>query len=557
MSETSKQELIKCIDELYTKYSNHPYMLNRIQFHIHNLSNTLEMECKKHDEKMNRMNDLVNEQENFYKIFLSKHQYYYMPYNNIYYEYDGKTYKIIHEDDIHYHLLSTITNEGKLTVWKHKTKQTLLKKIKERGLFTSVPESYTIQNVLNLLSPFFQTKTEIKYFLTIIGDCILKKNSQLVFFVNSDLRKVISLIDSIAYITTGNSIMSNFVSKYHETHNLAFYRIIGVNHISFDLFKNVLNTIAIEFLCVATHYSERYNNSENYLHTKAEQTLRDLSLFFVQNSIHNIVDQFVEQCIEIADEKNRITWKNMHYIWKLYLSSMNIPNVLYTNTLKNMLKEKIKFIEDNSEVIFLGVTSKSLPNVASFLHFWEEHISICENENDFENEYEIDELLTLYKNSTPNCSIRDGEMTKIILHYFSPIVEVIDNKYVTNIKCNLWDKQQDIKDFLAHYKEKYKNDQLNDKKMRAKKENDLLSLDDLYENYKKYFHAKCVIEKNANPIVSKQFFEKAVCYYLMNYVEFDKFVSSEWLENDSDFLVSKASLKLNANRTRSKSMSSV
>jgi len=92
MSETSKQDIIKCIDELFTKYSNHPYMLNRIHFHIQNLTTTLEMECKKHDEKMNRINELVNEQENFYKIFLSKHQYYYKPYNNIYYEYDGKTY---------------------------------------------------------------------------------------------------------------------------------------------------------------------------------------------------------------------------------------------------------------------------------------------------------------------------------------------------------------------------------------------------------------------------------------------------------------------------------
>lgn len=539
MSETSKEELIKYIDELFTKYSDNSYMLNRLQFHIQNLSSTLEMECKKHDEKMNRMNELVNEQENFYKIFLSKHQYYYMPYNNIYYEYDGKTYKIIHEDDIHYHLLSTITNEGKLTVWKHKTKQTLLKKIKERNLFTSVPETYTIQNVITLLSPFFNNKNEIKYFLTVIGDCILKKNSQnqnnsLMFFVNSELRKVISLIDSIAYITTGNSIMSNFVSKYHETHNLSLYRIIGVNHILFDLFKNVLNTIAIEFLCVATHYSERYTNSDNYLHAKSDTYLRNLSFFFVQNSIPTIVEQFMEQSIEPADEKNTITWKNMHYIWKLHLSSMNVPNVLYANTLKNTLKEKMKFLEEGSEILFLGVTSKSLPSVSSFLSFWEQHISI-ENDNEFDNEYEIDELLTLYKTQSLNTHthIRDTEMINIIHHYFSPTVEVIDNKYITNIKCNLWDKQQDVKDFLMHYKENKQKETNSNQKMHAKKENDLLSLDDLYENYKKYFHAKCIIEKNANPIVSKQFFEKAGCYYLMNYIEFDKFVSSEWLQTEA------------------------
>ena len=31
-----------------------------------------------------------------------------------------------------------------------------------------------------------------------------------------------------------------------------------------DIVKNVLNNIGIDLLCVATHYSERYSNADNY-----------------------------------------------------------------------------------------------------------------------------------------------------------------------------------------------------------------------------------------------------------------------------------------------------
>jgi hypothetical protein len=178
-----------------------------------------------------------------------------MPHNNLYYEYDGKTYKIIKDDDIHHTLLSTITDEGKLIQWKHKTKQTIVKKIKERTLFKSTPETYTIQNVLSFLQTIFSTKIESKYFLTVIGDCILKKNGDELYFVSSNMKKVITLIDSIGYITTGTSIMNNFITKFHDSHKINTYRLINTSEIdnvfSYDIIKEILNQIGIDMLCVA------------------------------------------------------------------------------------------------------------------------------------------------------------------------------------------------------------------------------------------------------------------------------------------------------------------
>jgi len=514
-------EIAKMFENLYKKYENNSYMLNRLELHLQNFPNMLEQENKRYDERVSRFNELTLEQNNFHKVFLSKHQYFYMPYNNIYYEYDGKTYKVIREDDIYYNLLSTITNDGKLIQWKHKTKQTIIKSIKERSLLKSTPETYTIQNVLGFLQTIFQTKMESKYFLTLIGDCILKKNSEnLLYFVSSNTKKLILLIDSICYITNGNSIMNNFITKYHDSHKLSLYRLININNVntfSYDIVKTTLNNIGLDLLCVAAHYSERYINADNYIKTKADKTIQNYILYFVQNSQDKIIDDFCDQCIDNVITESNINWKNMHYIWKLYLTSINIPNMIYSIQLQNILATKLQNIGENNNIIFTNVTSKYLPSVSSYLLFWEKYIIIT-TENNLDDEFEIDEILTLYKNSEQgNSQMTDTNMIKMICHYFSPLVEVIDNKYITNIKCILWSKQDDINEYLNVYKSKYSTNV------------ELISIDELYHGYKLYYKAKATLEQKNYLIVSKHFFEKYLINQLSNYIHFDKFVSSDWI----------------------------
>ena len=531
------------ISDLYEKYKDNQYMLNRLQTYITNLPNLLDAENKKYEERVSRINELTMEQDNFYKVFLMKHQYFYMPYNTIYYEYDGKTYKIIKEDDIHHHLLSTITDEGKLMAWKHKTKQNIIRQIKDRTLFKSVPETYTIQNVLGFLQTIFDTKSEAKYFLTIIGDCILKKNSgdnPLQYFINANTKKLVLLIDSIAYITTGNSIMSNFISKYHDSHNLSSYRLIktSVNEtgISTDLIKDMLNKIGIDLLCVAAHYSDRYNNSDIFLQNESDETNKQYSLFFVNNSIDKIATDFIKQCLDVSitvntSTINSLSWKNIHYIWKQYLSLVNIPNMLYTNSLKELLKGKLIHNETtNNDLIFLNVTSKYLPSVSSFLTFWEKHITILDTNVSFDDEYEIEEILTLYKSSDfKNVPISDKDIIKMINHYYSPQVEVIDNKYITNIRCNLWIKHENIRTHLDTFKATQKIVTTN---VINHSNKELISFDEFYKSYKSYCIAKQVVDKQVSPIVSKQFFEKFLIHELQQYIQFDKFVSSQWLNDE-------------------------
>lgn len=538
MEEQKINTIAELINELNIRYKDNPYILQRLENHIFNLSNILEQENKKYDERVNRFNELTLEQDNFYKIFLSKHQYFYMPYNSIYYEYDGKTYKIIKDDDIHYQLLSTITDEGKLIQWKHKTKQNIIKKIKERSLFKSTPETYTIQNVLGFLQTIFQTKTEAKYFLTIIGDCILKKNTDnLLYFVSSNLKKFIILVDSIVYVTTGNSIMNNFITKYHDSHKLHLYRLIKTtdttNTLSIDIVKGVLNNIGIDLFCVATHYSERYGNADNYLNTNDKDAIKNYVLYFVQNYLHTIIGNFIGQCIESVESDGvnnyEISWKNMHYIWKLYLSSLNIPNMIYSQQLQESLMTKLKHNNDSGNIFFTNITSKYLPNVSSFLSFWDKHITIT-NDSIVDDEYELDELMTLYKNYDKKIGqITDTNIVKMICHYYSPQVEVIDNKYVTNIKCNLWSKHDDIIIFFNDYKFNMAKIYNMGFKSLQNQTDDIISFDDLYQSYKNYINAKSIVDQKLNLIVSKQFFEKHITNQLSEFIKFEKFVSSDWL----------------------------
>lgn len=212
----------------------------------------------------------------------------------------------------------------------------------------------------------------------------------------------------------------------------------------------------------------------------------------------------------------------MHYIWKLYLSNMNIPNMIYSQQLQDILVTKIANKNEGGNIVFTNITSKYLPNVGSFLLFWEKHISIISDQS-IDDEYEIDELMTLYKASDKKrYQISDTNMIKMIHHYFSPQVEVIDNKYISNIKCNLWSKHDDIKDFLDDYK-------LNFSTANTTEYADIVSFDDLYQLYKNYIIAKATVEQRLNLIVSKNFFAKYIINQLTSFIKFEKFVSLEGL----------------------------
>ncbi len=177
--QTVKEKCLQTVGDLCNEYSENDYILQRMEHHIHTqLKTILKNENDAHEKRMVRNNNLIIEQNNFVRVFLSKNMYYYLSTNNTgcFYEYDKKHYNIVKEDDILYKLLHDISHESCIQDWKYKTKNSVIKQIKERSLYSCVPESPTIQSVLRMLCPtVFSTRTVAKYFLTIIGDSILRK----------------------------------------------------------------------------------------------------------------------------------------------------------------------------------------------------------------------------------------------------------------------------------------------------------------------------------------------------------------------------------------------
>ena len=531
----------KSIKELCEKYQNHTYMLNRINNHVNTyLSTTLDNEFKNYEKRVDRTNLLTNEQQIFIQVFLSKNQYYFLSNNNnsCFYEYNGKNYSIVKEDDILFKLLTSISNDKPLVQWKHKTKVNIIKKIKDKSLLHSIPETYTIQNVFNFLCPaIFSTKNQAKYFLTSIGDNILKKNTDSIFLINSNIKKLLCEIDSIAYVNLGiSNIIQNFMTKYHENHNYENCRLIKINEtFSIDIVKEALKNIGLNLLVVAIHYSNRYGNADVFINTKADEELKIYTLFLKNNNQVNIVDKFLVQYIE-KDHENKfsIQWKNMHFIWKQFINGLSLPNAIYSSTLKNLLKEKLEYNEENDT--FLNVTSKFLPIISDFTNFWEKTITYSNIEL-FDDEIEIDELCLLFKiwcsnnqkSVFTNGNLKETEVLNILKHFFSNI-EIIEDKYLLNISCSLWNKFGDISFTLNKLKECKKQDYEHAVKNGMESEIDLLiEFETAYNFYILYkTQIQNLIPGNLLIIVSKRYFEKYLYAVLPQYIVYDNFISSEW-----------------------------
>jgi hypothetical protein len=545
MSIDIKQKCFDSVEELFKKYENNDYMLQRIHNHVVNyLPSVLDNELKNHEKRINRNMYLTNEQQIFIQIFLSKNQYYYLPSNNCFYEYNGKNYYIVKDDDIIHKLLSSISKDRILLQWKHKTKFNILKQIKERSLFTSIPETDTIQNVLNILYPYiFTTKNQAKYFLTILGDNILKKNSNLIFLANSKIKIMLSEIDTIAYFSIGfTNITNNFIVKYHENHSYDNCRLIKVNeNSSIELWKETLIKNGLDLICVATHYSNRYENSDNFLNTNADEELKNYSFYLKNIPQQEIISNFCSKCFQITNNNNntsndKIEWKNVHFIWKQFISSLSLPNMIYSNTLKNMLKETFSY--DDSADAFINITSKYLPIESDFIKFWEKTIIINDHQNmltslnnfevnlNLEEELEVDELCMLFKNwvkqNTEETLLSSGNISeenvvKILKHFFQN-VEIVEEKYVLNISCNLWNKSKDIiKSFEFIKNELQKNDFVA-----------LISFDDAYNYYVKFCNSN-----SYKFIISKRYFEKYLYSTINEHIVYEKFIETEWLLNST------------------------
>jgi len=544
---TIKTILLDKIFQLYNLYKNDNYIIHYLYDYLNvDLPNLLLLKSKQNEINIST-NTITKEEDFFTNLFLHHNKFYYLPTTNCFYIYDSKNYSLIKEDDLHYKILVELTksNDETLKKIKHKAKLHIINQIKEkRNLYSSIPETYTIQKILKFFSCFFNTKYETKYFLTIIGDIILKKNKNFIYLINNQFHILKDIQNIINYYIcdTSINITNKFVNKYNKKYNYNLCRLIYIKNYNNKNYNSIkfINDNALNLICVATHYSTRFIDSVNFInYDYVDNDFKNYTLFLSNKNENDIIDFFIKECLEyietdkdncnIENQKIKLNtdnlyihWKDIIFIWKTFLNKNNYPNIMYLKTLKDNLILKINYNFEND--IFYNITSHYLPIIKNFLLFWNSTIIYSPNINDFTYEIEINEIYILYKkwwkqngdiNLTTNNTINENDILKIIRHYFKNI-SIIDNKYFINIYSTLWDKNKDIDLILNIYKIKNKN-----KHKITKYES--INIDDIYLFYIKYYN---LLNKFTS---SKNYFERYIYYKLEKYIEYDNFISIHWL----------------------------
>lgn len=514
------------IDNLLEKYSKNEYVLGKLNNYILNvLPNILEEAEQNNIQRIERKNKLIENSDIFVEKFLRVNKYFYCQRNELFMYYDDTHFIGYSEDDIQHQILTKITSEKTLMPWKHKMKQHIIKRIKERNPLNVIPETNTIQFVLKQIYPsIFSTRNSAKHFLTAIGDnitnnlrgyttfpdvsgsskSILKNSKQIIYIVPPNLKEFLREIEYLYYTYFGTSgLLNNFKYKYYE-HDYAKCRFLllkkqdNSHTLSHLLSKNIM-----DLFCVCKHYSTRYGSADGFIERINDNELTNYVDFLKNKTPELLVSNFIEKSLNKCANCS-IKTNSMIYVWKKYLQSQNIPNIIFYDTLITIFKQILEYDTDTDS--FQNITSIHLPFVTQFTLFWDNSFQ----EDETAPEIEIDELLYIIKKISPKMYTHlNYELVIELIHNLYPDVVIEENKYILNMFCKAWDKKEEIKNFLSIIKA-YNNivGVFGDEASYPK------SIDDMYELYisdtkKDKFEIK----------VSKRCFEKIIVELLGSFID--------------------------------------
>jgi len=519
----SSENLAKSIKQLQTLdklYINDDYMYDKLHSYIqNNLPNIMKNIKNSNNERILRNNELNVEFHTFIRKFLNENKYFYVSTTEKFYIYDGVNFKVTNEDAILHHILTTITRERCLLSWKYKTKVTLMKSIKENSLFDNVPESTTIQNVINSIYPtLFSTKYAAKYFLTVLGDNMLKKNNNHIHYVPLYSKTFIRGLNNLSQELIGQSNTNTFKLKYHEDHDYSNCRIINIHEtVKYEnIWKRIICENGIDIICVSLHYSSRFGNADTFLSSQSENFDNQIH-YLKNNSKTDIINAFTtEYFIKITDDThdlNTTEWKDIYFLWNHFLGKYRLPNIMYQSEFSNLFSSTFADHYRVNNNNFIGLFSKFLPSAQSFVTFWNQTML----ENPYENFLEIDEIRNIFKiwNKT-NDNLSNQQILDII-SYFFPDVCTENDKHIHEFVCSLWNKGEQIEHVLGKYKQYYIDNALDGDK----------TIHELYVYYCNYVNTTAHDSQYNSLIVDKSYFEMYLKKCLSPYID-NNYISNIW-----------------------------
>jgi hypothetical protein len=404
-----------------------------------------------------KINDLMQERDNdkiyqeVINFFFSNNSYYYNPTTNMYIEYIEQ-FKFIPENEMIHIVLQFLTRYHDNAIdfsLKQRIKNKIIKKIKEKHIHQNIPESNTLQDILNFLHPnFFTHKNYAKYFMITLGDIIMKK-TDLLYFLPIHIKPFLKNINRVISLYFHNmNIFNHYKFQYYD-HDPTKSRVISFNKINLQHIT-ISETFYINLICVSLHYSNRHNSGDSFLNEPGSQSISQLSYWIKDTPREQIIDDFISSYISMK-EGHKIHEKDMLFLWKEYLKNLNKINVFQRNI------DFYTFISKNiqlTESYYVNCTSMFLPYVHQFKDFWEKYMY----DDATEYYFEISEILKLFIEIYKDADIEEQHIIELIQYYY-PDKSVIDNK-INKIGCILWNKKKDIDNFLLKNKCNIDNNEL-------------------------------------------------------------------------------------------------
>lgn len=418
-----KMDCLSSITTLLETYKQNDFALRKIhRFCTEMLANSITISIQQNTEREEKMNMVREKSETFITNFLDTYPQYYYFQNNTFVKYDGETFSFSSEDQISNRVVIMLSMDADLSCRKHKIKTTVVKRIRDRGTSLAVPSSQTIQNILKPLYPsIFETRNETKYFLTIIGDVLNKKPSELNYFVHKRVKEFIDyIVSGLTFLRQHSaSNLSNTFKYKFQNHSFANSRVLRIQGSGNSLYYPNLNIIDLFF--VAQYYSNRYGSADEMLQQVSFSAIANHSLILKRyENEKNIVEWFANETIlpnislqstsadqnananandntNNANETDILTniqtqifsssvdTKTVKFMWKRFCQKNKIPNVIQNNTLINTILtiEKYALAFDQNSKKFIGYTGNCFynPSVSLFMEFWDNTITMSNKQN--------------------------------------------------------------------------------------------------------------------------------------------------------------------------------
>ena len=502
-------QLVATVEGLWNEFAGDQDALNRLRRHVTEvLPMTMRTEVSLLRERRRSIEQADYEKTDFTRRFLTKHQFYFCPRSETFVHYDGKNYLPYLEDNVLHTVLSAISGHETLKPIKHKLKAEIMEKIRKRSPFGSLPESETIQSVMGFLHPaFFPSRDAAKYFLTVVGDCIMSKKSDIFFIGTSALRGLMRRVEDELHMHFGmTGALAPIKLKYYD-HPYDKCRLLPVPSGAVVPKDQEVGNRCLDLLCVAAHYSVRYGGSEVFLSECTNAPFVDKVRFAIGKTAESLVADFASSWLTKTDNAS-MSEANAVFVWKRYLDSCGVPDVIFRNTLINSLKGM--FIYDADTKHFTNMTSVHLPALSAFTRFWNETMKESECAFDeVEPGYEIDEVVSMFRDwNGKRLDSISPELAIDIIADLHPEHLIKERRIITGVVSSQWDKKAEVHSVLSDI-------------ANTDKENSPLGLADAYHNYAAARQPRRVMSKTCFTLLARDLAKG--CLY-----EGDMFNDSFW-----------------------------